>query len=112
MVGKIVKNILKNPKHLLTIANAWITAANPTPEQKELAERRYEICVGCEHFREKRQITGEPYCAECGCPMKKKIFTDVFNECPLGKWRDVDSDTKYDYFFKRNIPLKNTKTLF
>ncbi len=112
MVGKIVKKILKNPKHIATIAKAWITAANPTTEQKELAERRYSICLGCEHFREKRPITGEPYCAECGCPMKKKIFTNVFNECPVGKWGEVDSDTKYDIFFKRNIPVKNSKTLF
>ncbi len=112
MIGKIVKNIIKNPSQIVTITNAWITAANPTLEQKELAERRYEICLGCEHFREKRKMTGEPYCAECGCPMKKKIFTNVFNECPIGKWKEVDSDSKYDKFFKRDIPIKNTKTLF
>ena len=60
------------------IIKAWVVAANPSPSQKELAERRMEICNGCEH---KKIITKKlnigVVCGECGCPLNKKIFTNV-----------------------------------
>ena len=43
-------------------------------------------------------------CKECGCPIKKKVFSDDFNDCPLGKWEEVDSE----YF----PPRKKVTTLF
>jgi hypothetical protein len=32
------------------IIGSWVISFNPSPEQKELAEKRYEICLGCEHY--------------------------------------------------------------
>ena len=34
---------------LLEIAEAWMIAENPTPEQQEIAESRVEICNVCPH---------------------------------------------------------------
>jgi hypothetical protein len=89
-IKKILSGLLKDPSKIITIADAWITSANPTPSQKTLAESRWNICTQCPEFREKRDITGEPYCNDCGCPLNKKIFSKIYNECPLKKWKEVD----------------------
>ena len=34
---------------LSEIFQAWVSAANPTPEQKLLAEQRTSVCDTCEH---------------------------------------------------------------
>jgi len=78
-------------KKISEIAIAWITAANPTPKQKELAEKRYEICKGCEYFGKSRPITGEEYCIECNCPLSKKVFSREFDACPKNKWIKVET---------------------
>ena len=88
---KIITNLVKDPTKLISIAEAWMISANPTPPQKVLAEARWKVCIGCDEFREHRDITGEPYCYECKCPLNKKIFSSKFNECPLNKWEDVDT---------------------
>ena len=64
---------------------------SPTPEQKELSEARWNICVQCDEYRENNKDKGAPFCNTCGCPLNKKIFTNKFNECPLKKWEDVDT---------------------
>jgi hypothetical protein len=87
---KIISGLVKDPSKIVTIADAWITAAKPTESQKKLAEARWNVCTQCPEFRAKRAITGEPYCNDCGCPLNKKIFSKVYSECPLGKWKDVD----------------------
>lgn len=87
---KIIGGLVKDPSKVIDIANAWIVATNPTVEQKNLAEARWNICIQCTEFREKRPITGEPYCNDCGCPLNKKIFSKSYNQCPLKKWKDVD----------------------
>jgi hypothetical protein len=87
---KIISGLVKDPSKIVTIADAWMNAINPTESQKQLAEARWNICNQCPEFREKRAITGEPYCNDCGCPLNKKIFTSVYNECPQKKWKDVD----------------------
>ena len=87
---KILSSLVKDPTKLVTIADAWITARNPTAEQKDMAEARWNVCIQCPEFRSKRDITGEPYCNDCGCPLNKKIFTKNYNECPLEKWKSVD----------------------
>jgi hypothetical protein len=87
---KIISDLVKDPNKIVTIADAWITARNPTAEQKKLAEARWNICVQCVEFREHRPVTAEPYCFDCKCPLNKKIFTNKFNECPQEKWKDVD----------------------
>jgi hypothetical protein len=88
---KIIGGLLKEPSKIFSILDAWIIANNPTEQQKTLAESRLNICVQCDEFREKRKITGDPYCNECGCPIHKKIFSKKYNECPLKKWENVDN---------------------
>lgn len=71
---------------LLEIAEAWIIAENPTPEQQEIAESRVEICNICPH---KKFITMfDTYiCGVCKCPLSKKIFSPVGpSACPKNKW--------------------------
>jgi hypothetical protein len=48
--------------------------------EKEVADKRYEICKSCDRFF---KFTNQ--CKECGCVMraKTKIKGQV---CPLGKW--------------------------
>lgn len=86
------------------IAKAWIAANNPSIEQSQLAENRFEICDICPS---KKTITKKlkigTVCGECGCPITKKIFSDTFNDCPLKKWESVD----LKYFPKR----KDSKTI-
>jgi len=103
-IKKIISTLVKDPSKIITIVDAWITARNPTPAQKELAEARWNVCLQCEEFREHRDVTGEPYCFNCGCPLQKKVFTNVFNECPLKKWKDVD-DLLYQATQKNNQSL-------
>ena len=101
---KILKGLVKDPSKIVDIAEAWIVAKNPTPVQKTLAEARWNVCIQCSEFREKRPVTGEPYCNDCGCPLNKKIFSKTYNECPLQKWKDVD-----DLLFK--LTQKQNKSM-
>jgi hypothetical protein len=82
------------------IVGAWITSFNPSAEEKLLAEKRYEICFGCE--KRGRNIINVEVCKECGCPLSKKIFTLSDQEsCPLNKWATVDEEfrvTKKDKY--------------
>ncbi len=71
------------------IAKAWITAANPTSKQSELAEARWNICQSCD---KKKLLATIPICGSCGCPLSKKIFTMENDSCPLSKWSEVEKD--------------------
>jgi hypothetical protein len=77
--------------NIIEIATAWIIANNPTPEQKELAEKRYSVCLSCT-YRKTRMITHDEFCGDCGCPLSKKIFSDKFDACTQHKWLDVESE--------------------
>jgi ribosomal protein L37E len=72
---------------LKEIAIAWHRAANPTPEQKELADHRLNICDGCEHKQFKALIRTY-VCGACGCPLSKKIYSPNPGNiaCPKEKW--------------------------
>lgn len=90
--------------NIKTIIDAWLIANNPTSEQIELSEKRLKICELCEFRKEyigKIKITS--ICIKCGCPIVKKVFTNIYNSCPLEKWKDTDLD-----YFKNQ---KNKKTL-
>jgi hypothetical protein len=88
------------------IINAWAVSFNPTPEQRELAEKRYEICLGCEHYGKSRPITGDEYCKKCLCPIQKKVYTQKLKDtCPLKKWEIVEKE------FKDKEVKKNKQTL-
>lgn len=70
---------------LKEIAIAWYTAANPTPEQKEIADHRLAICGECPEA--KVNAIGMHYCGACGCPLNKKIFSPNGPiACPKQKW--------------------------
>jgi hypothetical protein len=88
---------------LKKIFTAWTISINPNKRQEELAGKRWEICKTCpskvEIFESKEWSFT---CKDCGCPLKKKIFTDEFNACPNGFWSNVD----VDYF-----EIKKEKTL-
>jgi ribosomal protein L37E len=68
------------------IFQAWVAAANPTPEQKLLAEQRTVVCSGCEH-RSFNTTFNVNTCGLCGCPLSKKVFSPAGpNACPGNKW--------------------------
>lgn len=70
------------------ILRAWIISFNPNEAEKQIAELRYEICDKCPS---RNGIFGVAVCKECGCPIAKKIFTNTYNPCPLGKWGETDT---------------------
>jgi len=94
--------------NLSKIAKAWTISANPSEKQLKLAEDRYEICKQCPKFTKGLAKTKLEYykCAECGCPIDKKIFTDLWNACPLEKWIDIENE-----YFNVNTKSKNIKTV-
>jgi len=74
---------------LVEIAKAWWIAANPTPEQSELAKKRLEICSTCSSMED--SVVFGKKCGECGCPLGKKIFTPMMGSCDLKKWNKVEN---------------------
>lgn len=71
-------------KKLVEIAQAWITAINPTEEEKNKAITRSNICDNCDQ-KDYNNLLKFYYCKECGCPLSKKIYSPI-NSCPLNKW--------------------------
>lgn len=68
------------------IFQSWIIAANPTSEQKLIAEYRANICESCSSKSYIAAINTF-ICGECGCPLNKKVFSPKgTNACPLSKW--------------------------
>jgi hypothetical protein len=70
------------------IVKAWWIASNPNKEQSKLAQQRLEICKGCDSMVE--SVVFGFKCNECGCPIGKKIFTDMMGTCDLKKWNKVE----------------------
>ena len=63
---------------------SYMTAMNPTEEQKEVAEKRLEICANCEFWV---QSPIRDYCNKCGCTTSAKVFSPVgADACPEKKW--------------------------
>ena len=48
---------------------------------KTIVNKRYNECLGCEHF-----IKPTSQCKKCGCLMKFKTRFS-WAECPIGKWQ-------------------------
>jgi ribosomal protein L37AE/L43A len=69
------------------IFQAWVAAANPTPEQTLIAESRSAICDTCDK-KEYVKALAIFICGECGCPLSKKVFSPAEGPkaCPLAKW--------------------------
>ena len=76
------------------IVQSWYDTLGPNKDvhQVELAEKRYEICLGCEHFRPNRFFKNDSFCNDCGCPLKAKIYSKKFNACPKRKWIDIEKE--------------------
>ena len=72
---------------LVEIAKAWIAEADPTPEQKEIANHRISICAECPNKSYFKHINIH-VCGLCGCPLDKKIFSPLPGEqaCPDKRW--------------------------
>lgn len=63
---------------------SYANKINPTEEQKEIAEKRLEICTTCEFWV---QGAVRDYCSKCGCTTSAKVFSPVgANACPEKKW--------------------------
>jgi hypothetical protein len=63
---------------------SYATKFNPTEEQKQIAEKRLEICSGCQFWV---QSPLRDYCNICGCTTSAKVFSPVgANACPEKKW--------------------------
>jgi hypothetical protein len=75
------------------ITSAWWDSYFADANQKKLAKRRMSVCASCpsleQKFKQIRKITIS-VCGECGCPIDKKVFSNKFNACPLGKWKETD----------------------
>ena len=84
---------------LKKIATAWAISFSPSEEQKVLAEKRLEVCLPCN--RRVRTVLNIATCSACGCPLSKKVYTDEYNPCPLGKWEEIDR--KYFDFSKTKV---------
>lgn len=88
------------------IFNAWITAKNPTPTQKILAEKRLNICLSCDYRKEVlKGVKWSAFCGDCGCPLNKKVFSNSFSACTQGKWEEVDK------LFLNDLESKQNKTI-
>ena len=72
---------------LVEIAKAWIAAANPTPEQQQIANSRIAICDQCP-YKDYIKAADTHVCGKCGCPLSKKIFSPLSGEqaCPDKRW--------------------------
>jgi hypothetical protein len=73
-------------KKFKEISQAWIKAANPTFEEKKIAESRASICNGCEFRKQNTTLVDFYYCGVCLCPLDKKIFALDKESCPEKKW--------------------------
>lgn len=97
------------------IVGSWYNKINHTPEQKELADKRFEVCLACPYKQE--ILKGQQWtlkCGKCGCPLAGKVYTkkthlDPNGSCPLHKWKDVETE----HFIKTGyLPdSKNNKTI-
>jgi hypothetical protein len=88
------------------IFKAWKASIKPTPKQEEHAQKRLDVCLGCDYRKEVlKGVKWSAYCGACGCPINKKIFSSIFNACTKNKWGDVDSE------YLDSIPDKKKKSI-
>lgn len=87
------------------IFDAWKTSLNPTEIEEELAQKRINVCLGCDFRKEVlKGVKWSMYCGHCGCPINKKAFSKMFNPCTKGFWYDVDSN----YLTRQEVKKTNT----
>lgn len=85
------------------ISKAWYDSYFGSENLKILSQKRAAICEACPNRAVGlRKLSPFPKCDICGCPIGKKVFSSQFNDCPAGKWEEVDKES--DYF--KNKPSK------
>lgn len=97
------------------IIESWYHKFKPTKEEKELADKRFEICLKCPSKQE--TLKGQNWtlrCGECGCPLGAKTYTpktylNAGGSCPLGKWKEIEMEHLIQIGKLNSI--KNTKTI-
>ena len=88
------------------IVQAWMKSKNPTPREQELAEKRLNVCLGCDYRKEiLKGIKWSAYCGDCGCPLQKKVYSNIFNACTQKKWSEIDSEYMNPIDDKNKITL-------
>ena len=93
------------------IVSAWYNVIKHTPAQKELADKRFEICLECPSKKE--ILEGKEWslvCGECGCPLKAKVYTTKMwltedGSCPSNKWKEIEIE------YLKKINRKQNKTI-
>lgn len=88
------------------VFTAWVKSFKPTLEEAKLAKERFNVCLSCDIRKE--VIKGNDwsaFCGKCGCPLNKKVFSNIFNSCPMEKWKEVDSK------YLPILEVKNNKTI-
>lgn len=78
--------------NLKEIFIAWKTSIRPTELQSKIAEDRLNVCINCPHKKE--VLEGKKwtaYCQKCGCPIRKKVFSQEINPCPMGYFGECDT---------------------
>lgn len=75
-ITQMAKNITKS---LALNAKSFISGYGLTLPTEE-ANRRLEICKGCEFFD-----SVKTRCSKCGCQMAVKTYLKA-EKCPVGKW--------------------------
>lgn len=87
---------------LKKISKAWYDSYFGPDSLKELAKKRTEICNSCpDRGVALEGITPFPKCNLCGCPISKKVFSNVYNDCPAKKWESIDSKSEYFKNYKK-----------
>lgn len=75
---------------VIKIIEAWAATKSTTEERRRVAAARLEVCGGCEFSG--KNLLRINVCKACGCPLKAKVFTKDFNDCPEKKWEKVDTE--------------------
>lgn len=91
--GNIEPGILAKVVHFTKAVTNHVVAGSPKCTQEEI-DKRYEICKGCELFKNNTCTH-----SSCGCQVTdSQIFRNKLawadQECPLGKWKRTDNQEK------------------
>lgn len=65
---------------LKQIYDGWKNLAFPDEKTEEIAKKRIELCIECDHFEKSRRT-----CNKCGCYMPAKTRS-AGSSCPIGTW--------------------------
>lgn len=75
-------------KNFATSAVNHVKAGMPMCTEEQV-QRRYDICLGCQFFK-------DGACQKCGCPLvrERKFISKLswaHEKCPIGKWGPEDN---------------------